>query len=194
MVKENTGACLGLLGTAALLGVFDSTMQMLDFDSPADVPEYTMAPYSICNDTACKQPKIFNDEKSAIIYALSLWGYQPSQYSENKDLTGFISRLKGKNFGENVDACMEGPVSLKAITANNHIIYELSRYEGSCAFENGAIIGNSLVAKAVCKGIGESVWLENHIYNYDGKTLALSSFTSTRFEDIYVSNMGQCRN
>lgn len=194
LVKENTGACAGLLGSAALLGVFDSTMQMLDFDSLAEVPEYTIGPYSICNDTACKQPKEFNDEKSAVIYAMSLWGYQPSQYSENRDLTAFVTRLKNKNFGENADACIDGPVSLKAITANRHIVYELARYEASCAFENAAIIGNSLVAKAVCMGEGEPVWLENHIYNYDGKTLALSSFTTTRFEDIYVQNMQLCRN
>ncbi|UXN04881.1 hypothetical protein [Bartonella sp. HY406] len=195
MVKENTGACAGLLGTAALLGVFDSTLQMLDFDSPGQEPANSMAPYSVCNDAQCKQPKTFNDEKSAFIHAMSVWGYQPSQYSENKDLTAFVTRLKDKQFGENSDACMDGPASLKTITTNNrHIVYELSRYEAGCAFENGAIIGNSLMAKAVCMGEGEPAWLENHIYNYDGNILALSSFTSTRFEDIYVQNMKPCGN
>lgn len=195
MMSENTGACAGLLGTAALLGVYDSTANMLVFDIAAKRPDHSASPYSICIDSDCQQSKTFKDEGPAIDYALTKWGYLPSQISGNKDLTNFIFALNGKSFGENAEACAQGPLSLTVDKkANGHIAYKVSNYDSKCFFEKGALIDTTILAKAVCTSEGEPAWLENHIYNYDGKRLLHSSFTSNRFDDMLVQNLQACGN
>lgn len=197
--KINTGACSGLLGTASILGIFDAALETMDFDNNAGEPDKgkSARPYRICANENCSQSNTFDNEKSAIIEAIRVWNYEPEAYKENAELAEFVKRLIGKKFADEKEqtemSCEIGPAQFEILKGpRDHPLYSFSNYETGCVFDRATIVGNSVLAKTVCTGEAEPMWIENHIYAYDGENFSLASFDNTAFDRLHVIKTKAC--
>ena len=201
-VIENPGPCTGLLGSAALLDVYDSTLHTLRFYLTEEIPFRPSSPYVICIDSKCQESKTIASLEPALLYALTKWNYLPSYFYDDDDLTLFMAAMVGRSFGVDGKACTERfEIDWNA---NNHKVYELSSEDKKCTFNKGFQIGNSvhamraynsnsILVKAVCINDEETPWLENHIYDYNDGTLVHSSFKSSRFDNIVSQHLRACK-
>lgn len=197
--KINTGACSGLLGTASILGIFDAALETMDFDNNAgeEAESTSTPPYKICANENCSQSNTFDSEKLAIIEAIRVWNYEPEAYKENAELAEFVKRLIGKKFageGEQTEmTCETGPAQFEILKGpRDHPLYSFSNYETGCVFDRATIVGNSVLAKTVCTGEAEPMWIENHIYTYDGANFSFASFDNTAFDRLHVIKTKAC--
>lgn len=170
--RRAPGACAGLLGTAAILGLLGPTADNLDFET---MPEETAFPWTYfrCEDADCSETTKITDFVEAVRGELQRWGYIAGTPSTQFD--DFMAELVGKSFGGREGselACDLGPATIgKAVEPLGSTIYRISSYESGCSVSTGQVIGQTALVRAVCQGEGMPPWIEEQAISLQGDRL-----------------------
>jgi hypothetical protein len=163
--RAQPGACAGLVGTAARLGVHEDTIAMLDFDTEPE-EEYFL-PVTVCNDDQCSDSTEYATLREGIVAAVRAWGY--IQERRDDGFAGFAAALSGKRFGADEGSelsCENGPTSFtRKPGAFGGGYYEIAGYESACHASAGLVLSGTAIVRAVCQGEGSPMWIENRAYS-----------------------------
>jgi hypothetical protein len=156
------GACAGLLGTAAVLGLLGPTSDSLNFDTQPEASAFPWT-YFKCDNAECSKTTQISDFLDAIKGELPRWGYLSD--SPPAQFTDFMADIDGKSFGDPREgsemACDSGPVTVeKALEPLGSTVYRFGGYESGCSVSTGQVVGNTLLTRAVCQGEGMPPWIE----------------------------------
>lgn len=168
------GACAGLLGTAAVLGLLGPTSDSLNFETQ---PEGSAFPWTYfkCESADCSKTTQISDFLEAVKGELRHWGYLSD--SPSAQFTDFMTGIVGKSFGDPREgsemACDSGPVTVeKAFEPLGSTVYRFGGYESGCSVSTGQVVGNTLLTRAVCQGEGMPPWIEEQAISLiDGQLL-----------------------
>lgn len=192
-LNSKPGACAGLLGTAATLGVFPETFEFLDLSAPTEKPLFS--PYRVCYDDKCHAKKEHPLLKDAIVDALQAWGYTDKDWSAKPEFLAMMRKLDGRRFGDansdNEISCNSAPMTFnEKQSRTKSTMFEVNGYESSCYAGSGSVVGTTVITRAVCQGEGLPPWLEKVMYSLDGNKLHYAQYTSP--VDLVAQEVKEC--
>lgn len=176
-IKENPGACAGMLGTAAILGDFEAAAFYLEMD---DKPDETAFSTKVCIDENCKVTKQYSGFKEVIVESFKAWGYLSEK--PDQEYAEWTRKLIGREFalgnaGET--SCDGGQAVMKEEKGFlGNPVFLSTEYESGCIFSAGSVIGGTTMAfRGFCSGEGSAPLAEHLIYALEGDIFTRTTFT-----------------